>query len=211
MRDEQAEKKPTRPERSEVWTVPNVLSGIRLVGSPLLLLIAWIDKPGAFVWVFLALLMTDWVDGKLAKLLKQETTFGARLDSYADATFYACTLVATFWLEWDQIRPELLWIGLAAGSYTVNACVALRRFRRVPTYHTRLAKTSWLLIGIAIAALFLSDVTWPLRVAMISVLVTNLEQIAISFVIPRIQVNVTSVFHALHDKRRERDRKKPPC
>ena len=51
----------------------------------------------AFVVILVVLLFSDWLDGKLAVLLEQRTTFGARLDSLS-AT--APTYFALTWLLW---------------------------------------------------------------------------------------------------------------
>ena len=74
-------------------TIPNLICGTRLVGSFVLVGIAWFDYSELFLWVFLLLAVSDWIDGKLAILLNQRSVFGARLDSWADAALYAALLV----------------------------------------------------------------------------------------------------------------------
>jgi hypothetical protein len=78
------------PEISnKILTIPNLLCLVRLVGSFILIPIAWQGRNEVFLWCFIFLAMTDWVDGKLAILLNQRTVLGARLDSWADAALYA--------------------------------------------------------------------------------------------------------------------------
>ena len=74
----------------------------------------------------------------------------------------------------------------------------------MPSYHTRAAKTCWLLIGIAVFSVFAEGPVWPLRVAMAAAILTNVEGILITLVLPRWEADVTSIYHALRDTRRPR-------
>ena len=184
------------PDRRGLATVPNVLCVIRLLGSPALVALAWADLPAGCLGLFAVLSLTDWLDGKLAKLLRQETEFGARLDTVADVTFYACMLLAVLALRGDLVRQEAVWIALAVSSYVVSVAAGLIKYRRLPSYHTRLAKTSWLLMFIAVVAIFAGWSVWAVRVAALGVLVTNLEATLITVLLPEWRANVPSVFHA---------------
>ncbi|HEY8505333.1 MAG TPA: CDP-alcohol phosphatidyltransferase family protein [Gemmataceae bacterium] len=194
---------PGGPRRGRVGllTVPNVLCAIRLLASPLLLVLAWADMPRACLGLFVFLALTDWLDGKLAVLLQQQTAFGARLDSFADVTFYSCSVLAVLWLRWEMVGPEVVWIAAAAASYLVSVAAGLARFGRGPTYHTRMAKTSWLLAGIAVVSALAGWSVWPLRAAAAAVVLTNVEETAITFVLPRWRADVPSVYHALRIRR----------
>lgn len=81
------------PDR--VWTVPNALSVLRLLGVPLFL---WLLLgPEADGWAILVLVvsgLTDWADGKIARWLDQGSRLGALLDPAADRLYIICTLVA---------------------------------------------------------------------------------------------------------------------
>jgi CDP-diacylglycerol--glycerol-3-phosphate 3-phosphatidyltransferase len=192
-----------RQRRKTVLTVPNLLSAIRLFGSPLLIVLAWGQLLDWCLGWFVFLVLTDWLDGKLAARLDQQTTLGAKLDSVADATFYACLLLAMMWLEWGLMVDEAIWIGLAVLSYVLSFLASLAKFRRMPSYHTRMAKTSWLLIAAAIVAILVGWSTWPLRVAMAGVIVTNLEATAITLVLGEWHVNVLSLRRAFAIRRKE--------
>jgi cardiolipin synthase (CMP-forming) len=178
-------------------TIPNLLSAFRLIGSPFLVATAWADRPDWCLGLFLLLWLSDWLDGKLASLLKQQTAFGARLDSAADATFYAASLAAIAILRWGMVRDNAGWLGAAIITYAASLAAGCVRFGRLPSYHTRLAKVSWLLAGVAVVAIFAGWSVWWLRVAAAAVAVTNLEALAITFVLQSWRVDVLSVYHAL--------------
>lgn len=176
--------------------IPNALAMFRFVGSLIAFGVVYFEYTTFYVWLLFFLMMTDWVDGKLAILLNQRTVFGARLDSVADATMYASVLFAAFWLKYDVLSAERLWIAAALGSYVLTNVAALIKYRRLPSYHTRGAKTSWLLMGLAILALFTDWSTWPIRLAMLAVTITNLEATLMTFLLPVWTADLPSILHA---------------
>ncbi len=89
-----AELQTPAPER--VWTVPNVLSLLRLLGVPLFLWLAL--GPHADRWAFGVLAfagVSDWADGKIARRFNQSSRLGALLDPAADRLYILATIVAT--------------------------------------------------------------------------------------------------------------------
>jgi cardiolipin synthase len=77
-----------------IGTIPNLLSGLRLLGVPLFL---WLLLgPHADGWALTVLAVsaiTDWADGKLARLLGQYSRLGELLDPAADRLYILATLV----------------------------------------------------------------------------------------------------------------------
>ncbi|NLE79118.1 MAG: CDP-alcohol phosphatidyltransferase family protein [Rhodococcus sp.] len=77
-----------------ILTIPNVLSVIRLLGVPLfvyLLLVTHSD--GWALAVLMASGFSDWLDGKLARVLGQMSRLGAVLDPFVDRLYVVTTLV----------------------------------------------------------------------------------------------------------------------
>jgi phosphatidylglycerophosphate synthase len=188
------------PEISnKILTIPNLLCLVRLVGSFILIPIAWQGRNEVFLWCFIFLAMTDWVDGKLAILLNQRTVLGARLDSWADAALYAALLFGLVTLYGDTLRAELAWIATALVTYLISTVAGFWKYKCWPSYHTRAAKTSWFLTGLAVIALFVEWAIWPLRVAAVAGTLTNIEAIFITIISPAWRADVTSVYHAWRD------------
>jgi len=184
---------------NRLLTVPNFLCVIRLVGSFVLIPIAWQGKNEVFLWFFIFLAMTDWFDGKLAILLNQRTVLGARLDSWADAALYAALLFGLLTMYGATMRSELVWIGAALVSYLISTGAGFWKYKRWPSYHTRAAKTSWFLTAFAVIALFSDWALWPLRVAAVAVTITNFEALLITIISPTWRADVTSIYHAWRD------------
>ncbi len=186
---------------NRLWTIPNVLSAIRFVGCFGLIALALAEKSMAVLILFVILEMTDWFDGRLAIALHQRTEFGAKLDSTADATLAGSTLFAGLWLHWAMLQLEVPFMVAAIGTYVVSSIYGLWKFHQIPTYHTYGAKKSWGLITIGVVCIFGGWATWPFRVALIIVTLTNIEAILITRALTSPHVDVLSIFHALRLER----------
>ena len=78
------------------WTIPNILTVMRLVAAPgVALAFVIFNRPYAD-WIAIALFilaaLTDYVDGKLARAWQQESNFGRMLDPIADKAMVVIAL-----------------------------------------------------------------------------------------------------------------------
>lgn len=186
--------------RNDWLTIPNLLCVVRLFASPLMLPLAWNGQATATLILFLVLTTTDLVDGKLARWLDQRSEIGPRLDSFADAIMYACLTLALVILRGSELWEAVVWIMLALLSYGAATSFAIVKFGRTPSYHTRSAKTAWLLVALAAVTLLLQGPVWPLRVAMLAVLIANLESGLLTYWLDQPTSDLSSVF-ALRKRR----------
>jgi cardiolipin synthase len=117
----------TSPPDGRVFTVPNLLSMLRLAGVPLFLwLLLGPHADGYAVAVLMVAGFTDWLDGKAARWLNQYSRLGELLDPAADRLYILATLLAFL------IRGIVPWWVVAAlvGRDVVLAiCVAVLRRR----------------------------------------------------------------------------------
>ncbi len=92
------------------WNVPNILSVMRLVAAPMLaVMFLFFERPYAD-WFALALFLvasvTDWFDGYLARLWKQETKMGAMIDPIADKAMVVIALMVI--VGYSSMSPWLV-------------------------------------------------------------------------------------------------------
>jgi cardiolipin synthase len=117
---------PVAPETDRIWTIPNALSILRLLGVPLFL---WLLLgPHADGWALLVLMVsgfTDWADGVLARKLNQMSEFGALLDPLADRLYILATLAG---LVLRHVIP--LWLAIVIVGRDVAVGVVLPLLRR---------------------------------------------------------------------------------
>ena len=84
---------PTASDR--IWTVPNALSALRLLGVPVFLwLVLGPKADGAALGVLAFAGISDYLDGKLARVLNQTSRLGVLLDPLADRFYILATIVA---------------------------------------------------------------------------------------------------------------------
>ena len=77
-----------------IWTIPNVISFVRLLGVPLFLyLLLGLQHDLAAVIVLAIGGTTDWVDGYVARRLGQVSRLGELLDPFADRLYIVATRV----------------------------------------------------------------------------------------------------------------------
>ncbi len=144
------------PDR--VWTLPNALSVLRLLGVPLFL---WLLLgPEADGWAVIVLMIsgiTDWADGKLARWLDQSSRLGALLDPAADRLYIVCTLVA---LALRDIAPVWM-VALLLGREVVLGIglLVLRHYGYPPLQVHYLGKAATFLLLYAFPGLMLAEGT----------------------------------------------------
>lgn len=113
-----------------ILTVPNVLSTIRLLGVPVLLWLLIVQKADG--WAFALLIasgFTDFLDGKLARLLDQSSKLGAILDPLVDRLYLLATL-GGFLIR--GILPWWLVLVLAARELILAGTLPIYRRRGLP-------------------------------------------------------------------------------
>lgn len=91
-----AEAQPEQPNR--IITIPNLISFARLAGVPVFLWLVLGVQTSAGDWSAVGLLaaagLSDWLDGKIARALNQQSRIGEMLDPTADRLYIVSTVIA---------------------------------------------------------------------------------------------------------------------
>ena len=100
------------------WTVPNILTLLRLLAAPgVVVMFLYFDRPWADWFAllrFVSAAITDFVDGYLARAWKQETKLGAMLDPIADKAMVVIAFLVIVALNSDRRYGMDPWILLPA-------------------------------------------------------------------------------------------------
>ncbi|MCF6291179.1 MAG: CDP-alcohol phosphatidyltransferase family protein [Desulfobacterales bacterium] len=185
--------------------LPNLLSCFRLVAAPGLLYLAWTGEQGPFLTLLGASLLSDAVDGFLARKMGMVSELGARLDSWGDLAMYMTALLGAWWLWPEVITREIFFVMLAVSSYLIPLLFGFFKFKRLPSYHTWAGKTAALLTAPALLVLLITDIGWPFRSAAIVCALAAGEEIAITLRLRQWQCDIPSLWHLV---RQGPDRKK---
>lgn len=85
---------PTQLPDGGIWTLPNAVSAIRLLGVPLFLWLVLGPELDVLALVVLMLSgVTDWLDGYLARRLNQTSRLGEILDPVADRLYILAVVI----------------------------------------------------------------------------------------------------------------------
>jgi len=173
-------------------SLPNAFSATRLALVPVLLLLAAADAPVAFVAVLAAAFATDAIDGFLARRFRLESALGAKLDSRADMALWLSLPVATWLLRPQFVHEQAAAIAILLASLALPLAAGLAKFRRVPSYHTWLAKGTAIVLAGALLSIFLDGPLWPFRLATVLAVLGALEEVAITALLPELHADVRS-------------------
>lgn len=183
--------------RAWIHHVPNVLSFLRLAAVPVLLMLAWYRLPVPFLVLLLVAILSDAVDGWIARRLNAVTPFGIRLDSLADFALYIAVPLGGWWLWPDLLLREAPWIALIVVGYALPGALSLLRFHRLSSYHTWSAKLAVATTALALFILFATGIGWPLHIGAPLALLAGLEQSAITLLAAGPRDDIPTLWHAL--------------
>ena len=152
-----AEDQPDQPER--VLTIPNLISFARLAGVPVFLWLVLGVRTQAGDWWAVGLLMaaglSDWLDGKIARALNQQSRLGEILDPAADRLYIVSTIIAL------AIRAIIGWwlVAILAARELMLGVVllVLRRHGYGPLHVSFVGKAATLNLLYAFPLLFLGS------------------------------------------------------
>lgn len=129
-------------------TIPNCITLSRILGAFILIFTPSFSL--SFYVVYTICGFSDAVDGLIARAMKKETEFGAKLDSVADLIFNAVLLIKIFPFLWKNL-PKTIWIAVTMiilirlSAYLV-ACKKYRKFASIHTYANKLTGLSLYLV-----------------------------------------------------------------
>lgn len=123
--------------------VANVLTGLRIIGSVLLVCLPTFS-PG-FYFVYLLCGFTDMIDGTVARMTNSTSRFGEKLDTAADIVFVSAALI-----KFLPNLPIPLWLWVWGGGIAVlrigNILLGYVLRRKFAAMHTVLNKVTGLLL-----------------------------------------------------------------
>jgi len=148
-------------DTDRIWTLPNLLSFVRLAGAPVVLwLIIGPQADGLAVLVLALGGFTDWLDGHLARAWHQTSRIGQMLDPIADRLYILAVLLG---LALRGIIPWWL-VAIVIGRDVVIACLVpilkTRGFSSLPVHFLGKAATFSLLYAFPLVLLGYGEKGW---------------------------------------------------
>lgn len=176
--------------------LPNLLSGTRIALMPGLLLAALM---GSRLWFAILLgicLLTDALDGYLARRLNAYSDLGRKLDSAADYVALI-TSVAGIALLWPELmHRELPWVTAGLCGFFAVLVYGFARFGRALGYHTWATKILAIAMAMSLVPLLAEIDARPFHVLVVLQLLASAEQIVIALLVPEHRGEMATAWHA---------------
>ena len=187
-----------------VWSqLPNLISGCRLAATPVLLWFALGGHRDAFTWLLLACLLSDIVDGLIARTFRLESKFGASLDSAADDVVTLIAVVGIVTYQWDFVARHAVALSFMVVCNLGQSAVGLVRYGRLPSFHCYSMRVAAYAQGIFVMGLLLWGYTaWLFQLTFALTCVAYLENFVLLAVLPEWTHDVRGLYWVLRARRR---------
>jgi cardiolipin synthase len=166
---------------SRIYTLANLVSVIRLMAIPVFLYLVVQDQLLPAFILLVAAVLTDFVDGMIARSMNEITKLGQFLDPFADRLFIAATVIALaiqdvvpWWLVVAvMLRDALLGIGGLVMSRYGHATLPVKWWGKVATFGMLFVLPLFLLaamveeyLSVQVASVLVM-VAWPIAIVAI--------------------------------------------
>ena len=119
-------------------------------------------------------LFTDMIDGVLARFFQVNSTLGARLDSIGDDLTVLITTAGLLMIKPELLTEQWMWLLPLVILFLIQTAYALYRYKRISSFHTRLAKLAAFAQGLFLLTFWFFDtIHYPLFYT--AVVITMLE------------------------------------
>lgn len=185
-----------------ILNVPNSISFYRLAIFPVILVLALTGNERWFVILLCISLVSDILDGNIARIFKLQTRFGARLDNLADISTYAMALFGIFLFRWTDIQPHALFLYLFLGVFVFSYVIAFYRFGKIPGLHLYAAVAAGYIQGIFFFILFVwGFYAWMYYIAVGWGIIAYIEKILVLLHIDDIKSGVKGLYWLMKKER----------
>lgn len=164
---------------------PALCIGYRFCAGPILLWAAWQGYTTLFVTVFVLAVLSDIVDGMVARKLEIVTATLREADSRADLCLYLCVIAAIWHVHPDVLVAFRVPLAFAVASQCLQWFTGLIKYGRLASYHSYSAKLWGISLAIATVSLFAYDYAGiPFLATLVIGTLHNLEEVAMTSILP---------------------------
>jgi CDP-diacylglycerol--glycerol-3-phosphate 3-phosphatidyltransferase len=178
--------------------LPNALSLARLLAAPVLIACALAGYDRAFAALLVMALVTDVLDGWIARRFDLQSHVGAMLDSAADVTTLIAAAFGLVIFHNDVWQQHFVAIGLVLGAWLIECALALLRYGKLSSFHTYASKAAGYALGFFIATLFtFGFVAWLFYAAVALSVLSTFEELALLWKLPQWRADVRGLWWVL--------------
>lgn len=183
----------------KLW--PNLLSGTRIALMPAVLTVAMAGSRTWFCVLVAASLLTDALDGFLARRFNAFSDFGRKLDSMADYLAMVTGLAGIALLWPDIVRRELPWIVAGLAAFFAVIVYGFIRLGRAPCYHTWATKIGVIGCALSLIPLLAEWSAVPFHAMIVLLIAAGIEEMVIAVLVPAHVGEMATAWHAWRMRR----------
>lgn len=188
-----------------VLNIPNLISLYRLLAFPVIFFMILTGREYWFVVLLCISLVSDVLDGNIARIFKLQTNFGAALDNLADIFTYAMAMVGLFVFKWADIQPHAWFLYLFLGVFVLSYFVAFFRFGKIPGLHLYSAVSAGYVQSIFFFVLFVFGFyTWFFYLAVGWGLLAYIEKILVLLRLDDIKIGVKGLYWLMKSEKEKK-------
>jgi CDP-diacylglycerol--glycerol-3-phosphate 3-phosphatidyltransferase len=173
--------------------LPNALSAGRLAMVPVLIACVYLQSRTAFIVALTVALLSDAVDGAVARALNVSSELGAKLDSWGDAALYLTVPIGAALLWPEVVENEWPWLLALIAAFILPIALGFLKYRKLTSYHTIAAKVVAFAVPLGAAPLLLGGTPWPFRLAVVLLVISALEEVLLTLTLREWRSNVGSI------------------
>jgi phosphatidylglycerophosphate synthase len=178
--------------------LPNAISIARLCATPVLLALVLLHRADSFKWLLLACLLSDILDGLIARSFGLTSKLGASLDSIADVVTMLIGLLGVFVFQRSFVSEHSSGLLLVLVFYLAEVIASLWRYGRVSSFHTLLDRVSAYMAGIFVMALFLWGYHgWLFQMTVVIYVLALTEEMLLIYLLPEWRSDVGGIHRVL--------------
>ena len=185
-----------------ILNIPNLISFYRLIVFPVILVFAITGYEKLFVIFICISLITDFLDGLIARTFNLQTRFGLALDNIADVGTIFTAVYGMFRFKWTEIQDHVWILYVFLVVFLISYIIAFIRFRKVPGLHLLGSVTSGYIQAIFLFLLFAwGFIPWLYFLAIGGGILAYIEKIIVLFLLDEIKPGVKGVYWLIKNKR----------
>jgi len=191
-------------EKQKIWTIPNIITFYRLLAFPVILFFILTKNEKLFVVFLIINLLSDAIDGYIARKFKMETEFGARLDSIADNLTYVLAFTGIFVFKLEDLMPYIVSLSVYIGLLIITVALSLVKFKRFPSLHLYTTKINGYVQGIFMICLFTVGLIPLIYYTVITLgIIGAVESIVIQLIISEMRSNVKGLYWVIRERKKD--------
>jgi len=177
----------------------NTLTISRIFGAFILLVLNTLGimtpDMAVFYVVYFACVVSDFIDGPIARRTNSTSEFGALMDSVADILLAIVTLIIFLPFLWADFQPWMVaMVAIVLSTKALAFAIGFKKYRTFTMLHTYSVKVAGTFLGLFPIMLFLLDLPITVILLFIMAELSSLEELVITIRSKELDRNIKTMF-----------------